>query len=309
MFTKYDSLELSRIIGEPRDPRRPYPLLVQDICEVDSADPNEYVYYHQVFQDTDVLYTITTTGQVTQQNVVPLVPNLLSFVDYATPEFYVKLTDLANAKEPVLARKKATIERVMNANENSQIISLLATTAASNGNLNDLRSGETSMNYQHVIDMIDQIIDYSENYVLVAGTQIDKDIKLWNWKDNKYNNLLDAFNDLGISVRRINQTYALGTGAPAAILSPYVAYLVGTTTEQPGKPLLFVRKRMNEIEKLGGIISETGDQAERLIFISPNPVQVSSTRYLAVGMTGYEEIVVAVTNPKAVAQFTRTAQA
>jgi hypothetical protein len=90
------------------------------------------------------------------------------------------------------------------------------------------------------------------------------------------------------------------------VLASTVAYLVGTQTEQPGKPLLFVRKRMNEIEKLGGIISESGTQAERLVFISPNPVQVSSTRYLAVGMTGFEEIVVAVTNPKAIAKFTRT---
>jgi hypothetical protein len=141
--------------------------------------------------------------------------------------------------------------------------------------------------------------------VLVAGTQIDKDIKLWNWTDNKYANLLEAFNDLGISVQRINQTVSLDS-VNTNVLASTVAYLVGTQTEQPGKPLLFVRKRMNEIEKLGGIISESGTQAERLVFISPNPVQVSSTRYLAVGMTGFEEIVVAVTNPKAIAKFTRT---
>jgi len=308
-FTSDSALEIARIIGEPKDPRRPYPLLVTDICEVQSADPFEYVYYHQVYQDTDTLFTITSSGSVTQQNVVPLVPNLLTFNDYATPEMYIKITDLANAKEQVLARKKQTIERTLNAQENNVIITLLAATAASNGNLNDCPSGVTSFNYSGMIDMIDQIIDYSEDYVLVAGTQIDKDIKLWNWKDNKYNNLLDAFNDLGISVRRINQTLTVDSNGATSILPSTVGYLVGTTTEQPGKPLLFVRKRMNEIEKLGGIISESGTQAERLVFVSPNPVQVSSTRYLAIAITGYEEIVVAVTNPKAVAKFTRTAQA
>jgi len=303
---KYDSLEISRIIGEPRDPRRPYPLLVEAICEVDSADPMEYVYYHTVYKDTDKVYTITSTGAVTQLNVTPLTPTLFTFVDYASPEIYVKITDLANAKESVLARKKATIERSLNAQENNAIVTLLAASAASNGNLNDLRSGETSFNYQHLIDMIDQVIDYSEKYVLVAGTQIDKDIKLWNWKDNKYHNLLDAFNDLGVSVQRINQTVTVDDGAATNVLASTVAYLVGTETEQPGKPLWFVRKRMHEIEKLGGIISESGTQAERLVFVSPNPVQVSSTRYLAIGLTGYEEIVAAATNTYAIAKFTRT---
>ena len=84
-----------------------------------------------------------------------------------------------------------------------------------------------------------------------------------------------------------------------------LAYLVGVQTEM-GKPLLFVRKRMNEIERLGGVISETGDKAERLVFVSPNPVTVSSTRYLAVAMTGYEQIVSAVVNSYSISKFTRS---
>jgi hypothetical protein len=168
-----------------------------------------------------------------------------------------------------------------------------------------LKSGETSFNYGHLIDMIDQIIDYSENYVLVAGTYIDKDIKLWDWKDNKYHSMVEAFNDLGISLVRVNQSLSRDGGGAAAILASTVAYLVGTSTEE-GKPLLFVRKRLDEISRLGGVISETGDQAERLVFVSPNPVQVSSTRYLAVGLIGYENIVAVTKNSYAISKFTRT---
>jgi WD40 repeat protein len=301
---KYDSLELARIIGEPKDPRRPYPLLVDALCEVDSADPEEYVYYFDVLQDTDKIFTITADGSVTTTNVTPDTPALLSFVDVATDEYYVKVIDLAKAKERVLGRKKITINRALNAEENYQVVTLLNAAAVAEGNLNDLRSGETSFNYQHLIDMIDQVIDYSENYVLTAGTQIDKDIKLWNWKDNKFQDLQIAFDNLGISVKRINQTVTRDN-VSTPVLASTVAYLAGTTTEA-GKPFLFVRKRMNEIEKLNGIISESGDQAERLVFVSPNPVQVSSTRYLAVGITGYEEFAVATTNPKAISKFTRT---
>ena len=56
---KYDHLEMARIIGEPVDPRRRYPDVISKICEIDRADPNEYVYQFDVLFDTDVIYTIT----------------------------------------------------------------------------------------------------------------------------------------------------------------------------------------------------------------------------------------------------------
>jgi len=300
---KYDALELARIIGEPRDPRRPYSDLVNALCETDSADPNEYVYEFDVLLETDYIYTTVASG-LTQLAVSPDTPALISFVDIATQEYYVKLTDLANAKERTLARKKMTIDRALNTEENWRIIQLLDAAAIARGNLNDLRSAETTFNYQHLIDMIDQVIDYSENYVLVAGTQIDKDIKLWDWKDNKFHSMVEAFKDLGINLVRVNQTLTRD-GSSAGILASTVAYLAGTLTEV-GKPLLFVRKRMNEIERLAGVITESGERPERLIFVSPNPVTVSTTRYLAVGMTGYEQIAATTHNSYAISKFTRT---
>jgi len=306
MSYKFDALEVARIIGEPKDPRRPYPGLVADVCEVDSADPNEYVYYFDVLQDTDKIYTITANGSVTTENVSPDTPAQLTWVDLASPEYYLKITDLAKSKERVIARKKATINRALNAEENKVVIDLLDAAAIGQGNLNDLKSGDTNFNYAYLIDMIDQVIDYSENYVLVCGTQIDKDIKLFDWTDNKYHSMNAAFDDLGIKVRRVNQSISRDGGGASAIMASTVAYLAGTVTEQPGKPLLFARKRMNEIEALSGVISTEGDAAERLVFVSPNPVQVSTTRYLAVGITGYEEYAAACTNPYAISKFTRT---
>jgi len=303
---KYDHLEISRIIGEPKDPRRPYPTLVEAVCEVDSADPDEYVYYFDVLADTDKIYVITSTGAVTTENVTPDTPAQLTWVDLASPEYYIKITDLAQAKERVLGRKKATINRALNAEENRVVIALLDAAAIGQGNLNDLRSGETSFNYAHLIDMIDQVIDYSSDYVLVAGTMIDKDIKLWDWTDNKYHSMVEAFKDLGVNVVRINQSLSREGAGAATILTSSVCYLAGTVTEQPGKPLLFARKRMNDIEQLAGVISTEGMKPERLVFVSPNPVQVSTTRYLAVGVTGYEEYAAATTNPYAISKFTRT---
>ncbi len=300
---KYDSLEMARIVGEPKDPRRPYPLLVNALCEVDSADPNEYVYTFDVLFETDTIHTITSTGALTTVNVTPDSPVALTWIDIASPEYYMKFTDLASAKERTLARKKATINRALNAEENYQVIALLDAAAIARGNLNVLKSGETSFNYAHLIDMIDQVIDYSENYVLVMGTQIDKDIKLWEWTDNRYHSTIEAMQSLGIEKFRINQTVTRD-GSSTPIMGANLCYLAGVLTEV-GKPLIFARKRMNEIEKLGGVISETGDQAERLVFVSPNPVQVSTTRYLAVAITGFEEIATATSNSYAIAKFNR----
>lgn len=302
---RYDHLEMARIIGEPVDPRRPYPLVVNAVCEIGEADPDEYVYQFDVLQDTDKIYTITSTGALTTEAVTPDTPTALTFADYASPEYYIKLTALTGAKERTFARKLKTINRAMNAYENYKIIDAINTSSTAQGNVNDLKSGETSFNYAHLIDQIDQIIDYSENYVLIAGTQIDKDIKLWDWTDNKFHSLKQAFEDLGVSLLRINQTVTADSTS-TSVLASTVSYLVGTKTEEPGKPVLFVRKRLNDVERLGDFVYENQQAPQRLVFVSPNPVTVSSVRYLAVAITGFEEYTLAVTNPYSLSKFTRS---
>ena len=154
-------------------------------------------------------------------------------------------------------------------------------------------------------NMIDQVIDYSANYELVMGTAIDKDIKLWDWTDNKYHSLSAALASLGIGLTRVNQTVTIDGSSTAALASTR-CFLVGKDTEEPSKPILFVRKKLDDIQSLGGVIYENGEKPERLVFVSPNPVQVTTSRYLAVGVTGYEQIAAAVTNPYAIARFDRS---
>jgi len=184
---KYSQLEIARILGEPKDPRKPYPLLVEKICEIDTADPDEYVYYYDVLQDTDKVYTTVANG-VTQQAVSPDSPTLFTFVDIASPEYYIKITDLADAKERVLARKVATINRALNAWENYKILTTI-NAAVQAANIHDLKSGVNHFNFENLIDMIDGLLEYASSFVLVAGTQIDKDIKLWDWTDSQRSRL------------------------------------------------------------------------------------------------------------------------
>ena len=304
----YTPLEVARIIGEPKDPRKPYPDVVNAVCQTDTADPNEYVYYFDVLNETDIVYTITATGAVTSTNVTPDTPALFTFIDVATPEYYVKITDLANAKEATLARKLNTINRSLNMYESNYVFSLASAAAIAAGFSRTLSSAQMRFSYNDLIKMIQDTVDYGDTYTLFCGSEIDTDMKLWDWNDNKYHSTIDAFKSLGIEKIRMGVgNVTIDANTAARQLAANTAYLIANSTEV-GKPFLFVRKRLNDIDLLGAAIKQNGEKPERLVFASPNPITASggTTRYLAVGLTGYEQIVAACINPYAVAKFVRS---
>jgi hypothetical protein len=296
-------LEVAKILGEPRDPRKPVSSLVSDICNLDTAMPDEYVYYYDALVETDKVYTLSSTGALTEEAVSPDVPVAFTFVNMSSPQYYVSIPDLANAKENVLGRKVATINRAMNAWEDYYIMTT-AQASVQAGNMFDLTSGSTTFNYKNLTDMLDAVKDYGDNYVLAAGTLIDRDIVQWDWTDNKYQSIKAALGDLNVSIRRVNKSVTVD-GSSTSVLASTKAFLFATDTEM-GKPMLFVRKRLDTIANLGGLITEKGEMPERLIFTTPNPTNVGATKYLAYGITGYEQVVMACVNSYALSSFSRT---
>jgi hypothetical protein len=308
LVTKYSALELSRIIGEPLNPLKPFTDVVSIIAETDTAEPNEYVYYFDVLAETDEVYTLASTGAITTEAVSTDTPTAFTFVDIGTKEFTVSLPALANSKEAVLARKLRTINNSLDLYENSYMFSLMSTASGTSGFQNTLTSGTMTFNYANLIQMLQDIVDYADNYTLFVGSTIDRDMLLWNWNDNKYQSILDAFKDLGVTkIRMGHGDLAIDSATGARPLTSNTAYLVGTSTTV-GKPMLFVRKKLNDIDLLGAALKQDGTKPQRLVFASPNPITTagsSGTRYLAVGLTGYENIVAACINPYAVSRFIR----
>lgn len=308
---RYTQLELAKIFGQPLDPRKRYTDLIEAVCETDTASPSDYYYYFDALLETDkVIISNTASGIITQENITPDTPALITFVDLASPEYYIKLTDLANAKEKTIARKLKTINRALNAEENYQVIQLLNTATTATGNTFGLRSGYNRFIFLDLVDMIESVADYGSAYSLISASQIDKDIKTWIFDDNKYRSLIDAMKDLGVDSQvRIGTPHKVTRdGASTQVLSTDTAFLVAKDAEA-GKPGLFVRKRLSEIEMLGGLINDVpspDERPERIVFGSQNPVQVGSTRYLAIGICGYEQYAVAVTNRYAVAEYNRS---
>jgi len=312
----YNQLEVARIIGEPLDPRKPYPQIIEEVCETDTAQPEDYLYYFDVLVETEKIYVITATGAITQENVTLDTPALLTFVDLATPEYYIKITDYASRKEDVLSRKNKTINRALNSYESWRVIELLDAAATTSSHTNTLESGYTRFNFAELISMIEDVQDYGDGYTLIVGATIDKDILLWDWNDNKYQSMLQAFDRLNIRKIRMSlagsaQTFGYHTGVSGDILETTQilptdrCYMVARDSIV-GKPLLFVRKNLDSVAQLGGVIQSAGDAPQRLVFVSPNPITVTGTaRYLAIGVTGYEQIASAVVNPYAVKRFIR----
>ena len=307
--SKYSPLELAKIIGEPLDPRNPYPDIVEALAFTDTAEPTDYVYYHTYLDWTNTVYTITGSGAITSTSVSPQTPTEFVFIDSATPEYYVTINALASAKEATLARILRGINQTLNMKENKYMVDLGITAAAGLGgdNTQTLTSARMRFSYNDLIEMILAIVDYGDNYTLLVGSELDQDILLWNWNDNKYHDLLAAFASLNIKKIRMgvgNLVVDTATGIRQLVANK--GLLVATSTEM-GKPFLFVRKKLNDIDLLGAAIKQDGEKPQRLVFVSPNPINASAgtVRYLAVGITGYEQIVAACVNARCVASFTR----
>jgi hypothetical protein len=316
--TQYSQLEVAKIIGEPRDPRKPLPELVELVCDVSYAEPEDYIYYFDVLTPTDRVLTITSTGTVTDVVVTPDTPVAIQFADFSTPNYNVKFTEYAKRKESTLVRVNKTINNSLNSLETYRVVQLLNSAATTAGNLFTPASGQTGFKFPDLIDMKEAVMDFGDKLLLVCGSQIDKDIDLWDWTDNKYHSLKEAFDSMGVTKLRIglksgarsfdfDDDAVSGGEVTTSILPANVAYLVATSDVDGYKPFIFVRKKLDSVAMLGGVVTTNGDKPERLIIASPNPVTLSggTTKYLAIGVMGFEEIAMAVVNPNAVAKFTR----
>jgi hypothetical protein len=172
-----------------------------------------------------------------------------------------------------------------------------------------LATGEVKFKYPHLVAMRDVVKDYGDSFVLLVGAQVEQDITLWDYDENKYHSLRDALADLKIEVIRIvgtvfrsasvNQT--LGSLTERPLLGTNKAILVALNSEM-GKPGIFARRKLNPIQILGG---EIDGQMQRAIIQSPAIMPVGANRLPAIGVVGFESIAVAVRNVYALAGFTR----
>ena len=294
--------EVAKIVGEPLDPRKLVPDVVKLICDIDTTGVGVDLYSYDVDEDVKEVFVLANNAAtITSQQVSPTSPNSVAFNDIASREYRFHLYDLYRAKYDIVGKKKKAITRSMDAKEIKLVLDVaLAAVPGANAATG---VADAKFKYPDLIDMIEDVMDYGDRFVLVAGSSPFKDMILWDYDENKYHSLKDALEDLGIERVRVSGTVNTDGGGAEALLDANKVLLVALNSIT-GKPIKFSRRELpGDFE---GIKEEKDAAKQRVVIISPAIMNVGSDRLPSVGVVGLESIAIVATNSKCLASFEKT---
>lgn len=299
-----DFVEVAKIVGEPLDPKKVFPKIIELIADTDVTGVGVLYYNYDVDEDTKEVYVLADkNGTVTSLQISPTDPTPLSFTDIASREYFFHLFDLYRAKYDIVGKKKKAITRSLDIKEIALTLGV-ALAAVPDGNKHTLATGKTKFRYPDLIEMLEDVQDYGDNFVLIMGATIAKDVVLWNYDENKYHSLKEALEDLGIKRVRVPAGKISTGGTPADVFAPTKALLIALNSVV-GKPLKFSRRELpGDFE---GIKEERDDAKQRIIVISPAIMTKpgATSRLPSVGAVGLESLCICCINSKSLSLFTR----
>ena len=301
-------IDLAKICGQPIDDTLPVPEVISSMCEIDSVEFGEDVYYFSAYDSgVDVVYTAGDNGEVTSIKKSPEGATVLPLVGVQSQLVYITLnelqhvtSDVSNKDLTALARKKAQITREMDSLNVRNLFDLCLGLTAQEV---ELTTGDDI--YSGIMSMVHKIADYADNYILFCGTTVWEKINTYE-RDMETTfayrlGIKEMLKDFGIKVVKISgSTVAQDTTSDSRpVLSATKAILVGTKSVLGGKPALFVTRKMNpEIAKQIGLPVEGRDRL--LATIGGLQVLNNAKNILGVGMVGYESRAIAIINPLAI---------
>lgn len=302
-------LEISKLIGEPINPQLPRPVEIEAIADVDTANPGEKVFYF-ASQDTDpdeIYYVNTASGKIVEVKRDPLSDTALTFQGLNSREEYVLVDSVLNSPDiDVLGRKKEAITRGMDKLE----VKLILDAIIALGGVATITPTSAEDIYDVIMRAKHALEDYGDGYVLLAGSSVKEAIDTYD-KDNvatfNYNvDLLGKLAKMGIKVVKIFGQVKTGdaaaneadSGTLSALLDANKFILVAVNSRiAKGKPLHFVRRKISpEIAKLMGA---DVDSAQRALIVANTPVNLAGVNTLGYGVYGYESVIWAIKNVKA----------
>jgi len=291
-------IEIARIFGAPIDPRKPLAEVIGLVADIEApASPEEYLFYFDVDEDVKYVYALAHDGTVTKVDVTVGTPSTVTFVGIQSPVYMIQIVDLNNAKFDVIGKKKKAVTRALDCEELYYVLQLLWAGTAE-ANQFDLDSGKTYFDFPKLLEMINSISDYGDNYVLITGSTVDNDIILTDYNENKNQSVLTMIDRLKVKVQKVTGTFTLD-GESTAIMASDEAILVAVNS-LAGKPVSFGRKNLNQ----GTVIDETQDAKERISTVVP--AIPKNGEKPSVGVWGYGEFMAVLVNSKAVARFKRS---
>lgn len=305
------TLEIASLIGQPINIQLPVPVELQAIADTFTANPGEKIWkFNALDTYADVILDVDpTNGAITPIKRNPLAIVEMTFKGMNSKLEYVLIDAvLASPDTDILSRRKESITRGMDKREVKSILDGIINATASYMPGSELpfayaKSGADL--YDVLVGMKHALEDYGTDYVLLAGSRVKEAIDLYD-KSNvqafRYNVTLPLkLKEMGIEVIKIYGKVASADNETMEyLLDPFKCIMIAKDSRiAEGKPIKFVRRKITpEIAKLMG--AEV-NEAQRAIIVNPTPVNVAGTNTLAYGVFGYESVIFAITNTKAIA--------
>jgi hypothetical protein len=300
-------LYIAKVIGQPLDSALPVSPIMAKIADVEFAEPGEDVYYFSAYDDnTDTVYTAGDSGELTSNKKSVTGATALTFVGLQSDLAYVTVNEMLDSKDQTaLARKKVAITRSMDKEEVVRIITAIKAVAAQ-----EVTKTSDEDIYDGILRMVHKIEDFGDKYVLLVGATAKEKIDTFD-KDKvgsfQYRiGLKETLANLGIEVVKMpaDCKVKLDSGSYTAVLSAKEAILIAQNSQiSTGKPILFVRRKIG-----AAIAAELGiapDSAQRLIQVAQAPQVINNSKnILGYGVFGYESVIEAIVNYKAVCWMT-----
>jgi hypothetical protein len=305
------ALEIASLIGQPINPQLPIPVELSAIADTFTANPGEKIWkFNDIESYIDVILAVDTSSGV----IVPVKRNPLGIIEMTFQGLNSKLeyvlldAVLASPDTDILSRRKESITRGMDKRELKLILDAIINGTATYmpGAKLPFAYAKTGADlYDTLVGMKHALEDYGDQYLLLAGSRVKEAIDLYD-KSNvgtfRYNVTLPAkLRELGIDVMKIYGKVGSVTDESVEdyMLDPFKCILVAKNSRiAEGKPIKFIRRKITpEIAKLMG--AEV-NEAQRAIVVNPTPVNVAGSNTLAYGVFGYESIIFAITNTKAI---------
>jgi len=309
-------LEIAKLLGEPINTQLPVPVPISEIADTFTAEAGEHVWRIKNLDNTaDVVLNVNANGVITPVKRTPLTDVELTFGGLNSKLDYVLVEDVLNKIDTnALARRKEAISRGMDKTELKIILDALLTPTNEvfphnevGGFIVTIDSGDDI--YDVFFKAKHGVEDYGDNYHALVGSTVKERIDTYD-KDNatsfNYNvTLRDRLAKVGITVRKIfgNVSRDVGETQTNLLDKKKMILVARDSTIAEGKPIQFVRRKINpSIAKLMGADVDT---AQRAVMVGQVPVivEVSGTKENVLGYSvyGYESVVIAVKNPKAIA--------
>lgn len=295
-------LEISKILGDVVDVNLPVPIALQEVCNLDTAEPGEDVYKMASLETSaDEIKTIDADGIITASKYTLKSKTALSFTSLNTDKVYILVDEILDSPDQkAFERNRAKLIRGLDKIE----VRLLLKLVSDDSDVAEISIGSGEDLYDVIVKAKHALEDYGDNFKMLAGSAVKEGIDNYNKRkaDNlNYNvDLPGTLKRIGIDVRKIfGYVKYTGDGSKQRLLDTNKFQLVAVnSTITEGKPLWFVRKRINpEIAKM---MNADVDNAQRAVFVDPAPTQVEDSERLGFGVYAYESIILANTNYKSI---------